>query len=376
MDDITIFKNNSITLDQTPKVKAFKVKDLLLDERSLLQNELRSLLESDIELAQPERMNELISLLLRDFEDSGNNFKSNTLRSLNQNWAHFCSWCQDRQFVAIPCSVDQFQQYIVEHKTSVKLSTLKTYSWAVQTMHLASGLPSPTEPIKIKKLLQKIESQKLGEGEYVRQASAFNETHLSVLHETFSTSSRLIELRDLALITVAYESMLRESELTRATFEQLTFHRDGRGILLIPITKSRHSGEPDKVILSLECLAVIDAYVELAGIERSGFIFRRVHKSNKIGHQTNPLSGFAIDNIFAKAFTVVARISPQWVRGKQPWSGHSARVGACQDLLAAGYSPLEVQVSGRWSSPTMVYRYGRDILAEDGAMAKFRAKKK
>jgi hypothetical protein len=170
--------------------------------------------------------------------------------------------------------------------------------------------------------------------------------------------------------------MLRESELARATFEQISFTRDGRGILLVPITKSRHSGEPDKVILSLICLDMIDNYVTLAGIERTGLIFRKVHKSNKIGNQDKPLSGVSIDNIFQNAFKLVSHCSPNLVRGCVPWSGHSARVGACQDLLAAGYSPLEVQVSGRWSSPVMVYRYGRDILAEDGAMAKFRTDKK
>jgi integrase len=366
----------SVTVSSDADIKPRKVNDLLLDDRSLMQNELRSLLDSDIESAPFDRISELISMLLHDFQLSSSDMKANTFKSLNQNWYHFCKWCEDKSFTPIPCSVNHFEKYILEHSSRVKFNTLKVYSWSVQTMHLAAGLPSPTEPLKIKKMFEMIESTKLTEGEFTTQASAFNESHLDVVTREFTQSKRLIDLRDLVLLTMSYESMLRESELARATFEQIGFTRDGRGILLVPITKSRHSGEPDKVVLSLRCLETIDNYVALAGIERTGLIFRKVHKSNKIGNQDKPLSGVSIDNIFQNAFKLVSVLSPSLVRGCVPWSGHSARVGACQDLLAAGYSPLEVQVSGRWSSPVMVYRYGRDILAEDGAMAKFRSEKK
>jgi integrase len=369
-------QNCSVTTISDNKIKPKKVNDLLLDKRSLMQNELRELLESDIDSAPFERISELISMLLHDFQLSSKDMKTNTFKSLNNNWYQFCKWCENNSFTSIPCAVDTFEKYILECSTRVKFNTLKVYSWAVQTMHLAAGLPSPTEPLKIRKLFESIESAKLTDGEFTSQASAFNESHLDALERDISDSARIIELRDFAILTVAYESMLRESELARATFEQLSFTRDGRGLLLVPITKSRHSGEPDKVVLSLKCLDAIDKYVDAAGIIRTGLIFRKVHKSNRIGQQSKPLTGVAIDNVFINAFNRVSAISPGLVRGSVPWSGHSARVGACQDLLAAGFSPLEVQVSGRWSSPAMVYRYGRDILAEDGAMAKFRSGKK
>ncbi len=363
-----------MTTNTESDIKPKTVNDLLLDGRSLMQKELRQLLESDIDSAPFERISELISMLLHDFELSSKDMKANTFKSLNSNWYQFCKWCEQHSITPIPCSVNHFEKYILEHTSRVKFNTLKVYSWAVQTMHLAAGLPSPTEPLKIKKLFETIESTKLTEGEFTTQASAFNVSHLDVLEQELSGSVRLIDLRDLAILTVAYESMLRESELARITFEQLSFTRDGRGLLIVPITKSRHSGEPDKVVLSEKCLDAIDQYVDAAGIIRSGLIFRKVHKSNRVGQQNKPLTGVAIDNVFNNAFHRVSASSPGLVRGSAPWSGHSARVGACQDLLAAGFSPLEVQVSGRWSSPTMVYRYGRDILAEDGAMAKFRSK--
>lgn len=374
MNDIVKTERFSLTTSVAVDSKPIKVKDLLLDRRTLLQNELLSLLESDIEFAQPQRISELISLLLSDFESNGHNLRENSLKSLCQHWDVFRRWCLDQSLVHIPCSVDHFERFITALAPTVKHNTLKIYAWAVQTYHLAAGLPSPTASLKIKHLMGKLEESKLQDGEFIDQATAFNEQHLAVIQQAFSMSSRLIERRDLALLMTAYESMLRESELARVSFEHLNVAYDGRGILLIPITKARHSGEPDKVILSHECMMAINDYVALANIERTGYIFRRVHKTNKIGLQMKPLSGYAIDCIFSKAFLFVKSHSPHLLRCKQAWSGHSARVGACQDLLAAGYSPLQVQASGRWSSATMVYRYGRDILAEDGAMAKFRQK--
>ncbi|MCT8869327.1 tyrosine-type recombinase/integrase [Shewanella xiamenensis] len=374
MNDIMKTESFSVISNIDGELKPHKVKDLLLDRRTLLQNELRSLLECDIEYAQPQRISELISLLLSDFEYNGHNLRENSLKSLCQHWDVFRRWCGEHNIVHIPCSVDNFERFIIELAPTVKHNTLKVYSWAVQTYHLAAGLPSPTEPLKIKHLMGKMEEVKLNNGEFIGQAAAFNLKHLEVLKQAYSKSERLIERRDLALLMTAYESMLRESELARVSFEHLNVAYDGRGILLIPITKTRHSGEPDKVILSHECMAAINDYVALANLERKGLIFKRVHKSNKIGEQIKPLSGYAIDSIFSNAFKFVKTHSPHLLRSEQVWSGHSARVGACQDLLAAGFSPMQVQVSGRWSSLVMVYRYGRDILAEDGAMAKFRQK--
>lgn len=78
-----------------------------------------------------------------------------------------------------------------------------------------------------------------------------------------------------------------------------------------------------------------------------------------------------VENIFAKAWMELdlERL------GIPRWSGHSARVGASQDLAADGYNTLEIMQAGRWTSERMVIRYCRDILAGESAMARRRAGK-
>jgi integrase len=62
------------------------------------------------------------------------------------------------------------------------------------------------------------------------------------------------------------------------------------------------------------------------------------------------------------------------VPGEGGVSGHSLRVGAAQDLLAAGFGLPAIQQAGDWTSPTMPARYGERIAAGTGAMAQLAEK--
>ena len=54
------------------------------------------------------------------------------------------------------------------------------------------------------------------------------------------------------------------------------------------------------------------------------------------------------------------------------FSGHSLRVGAAQDLLAAGVDLPGLMQAGRWSSPVMPARYNEHLRAMRGVMARVR----
>ena len=51
-------------------------------------------------------------------------------------------------------------------------------------------------------------------------------------------------------------------------------------------------------------------------------------------------------------------------------SGHSARVGATQDMIACGIELPAILQAGRWKSTAMVYRYGERLLARRSGAAK------
>jgi hypothetical protein len=51
-------------------------------------------------------------------------------------------------------------------------------------------------------------------------------------------------------------------------------------------------------------------------------------------------------------------------------SGHSVRVGATQDLQSLNIDLASIMQSGRWKSSRMPMRYGEEILAARGGMAR------
>ena len=53
----------------------------------------------------------------------------------------------------------------------------------------------------------------------------------------------------------------------------------------------------------------------------------------------------------------------------QGLSGHSARVGAAQDMIAAGIELPAILQAGRWKSTAMVNRYGEQLLARRSGAA-------
>ena len=53
-------------------------------------------------------------------------------------------------------------------------------------------------------------------------------------------------------------------------------------------------------------------------------------------------------------------------------SGHSLRVGAAQSLVEEGASLVDLQVAGRWKSPSMPAYYVRNQEASRGAVARLR----
>ena len=57
--------------------------------------------------------------------------------------------------------------------------------------------------------------------------------------------------------------------------------------------------------------------------------------------------------------------------GDRGFTGHSPRVGAAQDLAAAGASLVEMQIAGRWSSPGMPARYAAAVNCGRSAVAKY-----
>jgi len=54
-------------------------------------------------------------------------------------------------------------------------------------------------------------------------------------------------------------------------------------------------------------------------------------------------------------------------------SGHSTRVGACQDLVVAGIDMPAIMQAGGWKTPERVARYSEALQVKRGGMAQLAA---
>ena len=84
---------------------------------------------------------------------------------------------------------------------------------------------------------------------------------------------------------------------------------------------------------------------------RQGPLFRSVRKGGRVGERLHPCQA-------PRIFKAMAREAglPEAIVGGL--SGHSARVGAAQDMIAAGIELPAIVHAGRWKSTAMVNRYG------------------
>ena len=72
----------------------------------------------------------------------------------------------------------------------------------------------------------------------------------------------------------------------------------------------------------------------------------------------------------AQTFKRVAEFVGMTEEDMRQVSGHSIRVGATQDMLAINIDLASVMQAGRWKTTVMPMRYGEEVQAAKGGMAR------
>lgn len=360
---------------------------LLGDFSGVRPDDVKSVVEiaqkKGVNVAEDPQFRAATEHLLNEFKKRKDRYSPETLRRLESAWGCFVEWCLSHQRHSLPATPDTVETFFVSRSKDLHRNTLAVYKWAISRVHRVAGCPDPCIDVFVDDRLKAIARTKVKEGESIKQATPFNEQHLIKLMSLWGKSDKVLVRRNLTMLAVAYESMLRGSELANIRVSDLIFEDDGTIILNIPITKTNHSGEPDACLLSHDVAELILDYAEMGKLDLSGegYLFVGVSKHNvcvlpKTNKETNEQEHVSITTkTVGRVFNQAWKELDLARRGGKPFTMHSARVGAAQDLLSKGYSTLQIQQSGRWASPEMVARYCRAILARDGAMADSRIKR-
>jgi len=278
----------------------------------------------------------------------------NTRRTYASMWKKFETWCQSHNLQALPASAETIALYLGSMGGEVSFSTLDTTIAAIEKIHEQKGL-SITGNQDIYRRVRKGIRRSHKEQQSVRQAKALSPCDLAIACRQMGSS--LKDLRDKALLTLAFFGALRRSETVAFDIEHIEFTDKG---LVIKLLQSKTSDTAQNVYLSPTkdasvCpLHAMRAWLLAAGIE-SGPLFRSIGKGNKVS--ANRLSGHAVAAIMKERFG-------------DEYSGHSLRRGLVTAAAESGATLARLQQHSRHKTANMVLRYVEAVEGFENTSAK------
>ena len=283
-------------------------------------------------------------------------FSDSTERALRSDLAIFAEWCAERGERALPARPETVAAFIDARAEERAPATVRRYVTSIAIAHRALGLEKVLKSPPVRLALRRMHRKK---GRRQDQATGLTWPLRQRLLE--AAGERLLDDRNRALLATAYDAMLRRTELVSLQVPDLFEEMKGDGSLLVRRSKTDCEGRGEIVWVGRDTVRLIRVWLDRAGIAE-GQLFRSVGKSGRVGDRLHPCQ---VPRIL-KAMAREAGLPETVAAGL---SGHSARVGATQDMVAAGIELPSILHAGRWKSTAMVNRYGERLLARRSGAA-------
>ena len=251
-------------------------------------------------------------------------------------------------------------KYLVHlHEIGRSPSTASGVITAVRFISKHTNMPTPIGPFTVR-ILNGFRNNAWNRGRGQADGIGYSRAE-EMSRIAANRRSKYTGFRDAAIILVASDGLLRASEIIALDCEDVQFNQNGTGHLTIRRSKTDQEGKGSIHFLGPPTIRRLRNWLEFSGIN-SGPLFRPYRNTDKppekrMGYRT--LSD-AIKRC-ARDAGITERIT-----------SHSFRIGAAQDLTTLGASLVELQIAGRWKSPSMPAHYARAQLASKSAVAKLR----
>jgi integrase len=281
-----------------------------------------------------------------------------TLRAWRFDWAAFLAFCKPRGLLPLPAAPSTVAAFIGScGEAGKKPATVRRYLATIACAHRAAKILNPNGDEDVKMALKGLYNKS---PKRQRQAKALGWHEIKRFLITAGDNIRAD--RERALIAVAYDSMARRSEVVAMDVEDFTFMDDGSGRVIIRRSKTDQAGKGSLAYLSPDTVEYLQVWLKVSGIN-SGAAFRRLIGRGRTGPRLQ------VDAI-AQTFKRVAEFVGMTEDEMRQVSGHSIRVGATQDMLALNIDLASVMQAGRWKTTVMPMRYGEEVQAGRGGMAR------
>ena len=289
-------------------------------------------------------------------EDAHGALSGHTVRAVRADLERFAAWCAERGRSPLPARAATVVAYVEAMASERAPATVRRYVSSVATVHKAVGERSPLEHVTVRRALKRMHRQR-----GCRQAQVQGLTWALRRRLMEAAGDRVIDVRNRAILAVAYDAMLRRSELVALQVVDVTIERGGSASLLVRRAKTDPEGGGAMLYLHRDSVRLLSEWLSASGIS-SGPLFRSMRKDGTLGGR---LHESQVPRIY-KAMAERAGLPEQIVRRL---SGHSPRVGAAQDMIAKGIGIPAIMQAGRWKNAQMVQRYGERLLAKRNGAA-------
>lgn len=306
-----------------------------------------------------EDVEENLRLFFRDKEG----FSPNTLRDLMSVVRLYANWCVPRGYGWLPVDPENAREYLfwLKDEKGRAISTVEKHLAMLNMLMAVSGLPKLSGDKAVGMGMKKLRRAAVTSGERAGQAVPFLLADLHVADRLYKQIGEVAALRNRAFLFVAYNTMLRMSEIARLKVRDVQIHGDNV-TLYVAYTKTNTVTETIKQLSPKTAAALFD-WLRVSGLENhlDAMLFSQVFKNGNVRLAQVPMTAAALEKIYKDTWRLMGKDDEKENKGRYAqWSGHSARVGAAQDLNSTGASLPQIMAEGGWKNTETAMRYLRN----------------
>ena len=210
-------------------------------------------------------------------EDAHGALSGHTVRAVRADLERFAAWCAEWGRSPLPARAGTVVAYVEAMASERAPATVRRYVSSVATVHKAAGERSPLEHVTVRRALKRMHRQR---GCRQRQVRGLTWALRRRLME--AAGDRVIDVRNRAILAVAYDAMLRRSELVALQVVDVTIDRGGSASLLVRRAKTDPEGGGAMLYLHRDSVRLLSEWLSASGIS-GGPLFRSMRKDGTLG---------------------------------------------------------------------------------------------